>query len=63
LYQYLGRPLEELLIGEPLAPLVIKCVDKSFGREMIIRLKKGHDIWEVTVAHEMLVNIGNRERN
>lgn len=57
MYQYLGRPLEELLLGEPLAPLVIKCVDENLGREMVIRLKESHSIWVVTVAHEILVNV------
>lgn len=61
MYHYLGRPLEELLEGEPSAPLVVKQVELTEndrvlnvnnGRLMVIRILYKDNVWEITTAYE-----------
>jgi hypothetical protein len=55
---YLGRPLLDLLQGEPLAPLAIKSADKIYqGREMILRVVERNGIWEIVVGREVLAKV------
>jgi len=53
---FLGRPLKDLLQGEPSAPFVVKCINREqeSSREMVLRIKQLKDnSFEIITAYEL----------